>query len=121
VNGETTVTVTTTENGETKTEVLTGEEAEAYIDTDHLEDIDAPEGAKVIVKKMDHSVDIDIDVDDILNDPELQDLDEETKAKIKKALEGAMEDMDVDVHVEHLGDENESTVKTKVVVIDESK
>ncbi len=120
VNGETTVTITTTENGETKTEVLTGAEAEAYMETEHLNGEDHPKGANVFVKKMDNNVSLDLDIDEILNDPELKDLDEATKEKIKTALEGAMSDMEFDVDVEFSGDESgESIVKTKVMVIDE--
>jgi len=120
INGETTVTITTTENGETTTEVLTGTEAEAYLDDEQLNGEDHPAGSKVIVKKMDHEMSMNIDIDEILNDPELQDLDEETKAKIKTALEGAMGDMEFDVNVEYSDDASgEPIVKTKVMVIDE--
>lgn len=125
INGETTVTITTTENGETKTEILTGQEAEAYMEKDPMENMDLPEGANVIVKNMDHDVNIDIDVDKILNDPELQDLDEETKEKIKHAIENSLDEMEVDVQIEHSsntsGTSEEPIIKTKVMVIDESK
>ncbi|CAG5087161.1 hypothetical protein [Parvicella tangerina] len=122
VNGETTVTITTTENGETTTEILTGSEAEAYMSEEHIPDGEHSTDAKVIVKKMDHDVNIDLDIDEILNDPELKDLDEATRAKIKTALEGAMEDMEFDIDVEYTDAESdESIVKTKVMVIDEDE
>lgn len=124
INGETTVTITTTENGETTTEILTGDEAASYMETDHLSEHmgdDIPDGANVIVKTLDHNTEIDIDVAEIMNDPEIQSLDAETKEKIQNALEGAMENMDVDVKVIHTEGDHESTVKTKVMVIDESK
>lgn len=120
VDGETTVTITTTENGETTTEVLTGTEAEAYLDDEQLNGEDHPAGSKVIVKKMDHDMSMNLDIDEILNSPELQDLDEETKAKIRTALEGAMGDLDFDINVEYSDDASgEPIVKTKVMVIDE--
>lgn len=125
INGETTVTITTTENGETKTEILTGSEAETYMEKDPMENMNLPEGANVIVKNMQHDVNIDIDVDEILNDPELQNLDEETKQKIKHAIENSLNEMKVDVQVEHSNNTSESSeepiIKTKVMVIDESK
>ncbi|MCB9188621.1 MAG: hypothetical protein H6600_10170 [Flavobacteriales bacterium] len=120
INGETTVTITTTEDGKTTTEIISGDEAEKYLKEEKLDGSDAPEGSKVIVKKMDHSVNIELDIDEILNDPELQDLDEETREKVKNALENAMENMDVDMDVEYSGDDmDHPVVKTKVMVIDE--
>lgn len=120
INGETTITITTTENGDTKTEVITGEAAEKYLDEEKLDGSDAPKGSKVIVKKMDQSVNVDIDIVKILDDPELKDLDEETRAKIKKALEGAMENMEIDMDVQYTDDNSDHpVVKTKVMVIDE--
>lgn len=115
VNGETTVTITTTEDGETKTEILTGAEAEKYMEEDHIDGSETPENAKVIIKKMNsEEVNLNLDIDEILNDPELQDLDEEIKAKIKTALENSLNEMDMDVHVEHSGDPE---IKTKVMII----
>lgn len=119
VNGETTVTITTTEDGKTKTEVLTGSDAEAYMAEDKLSDLEAPVGAEVIIKKLDH-MDLDLNVDDIMNDPELQNLDEDIKVKVKAALENAMADAKIEMDFD-IDEQTNSKVKTKVIVIDEEK
>lgn len=117
INGETTVTITTTKNGETNTETLTGVEAELFLEKDHLNSQDVPEGAKVIIKKLDHNSEVNLNIDEILNDPELANLNEETKEKIKIAIENSIGD--IDHEMESTEKISGSKVTTKVVVIDE--
>lgn len=114
INGETTVTITTTEDGQVTTEVLTGIEAEAYMDKDPMEDTEIPEGAEVYIKKMNNEVSVDIDIESILNDPALIDVDQATKEKIRTAIENSMQKMDVEVNVDEKGED--PTIKTKVIV-----
>lgn len=120
INGEATVTITTTENGKTTTEVLTGEEAEAYMEEDPMESTEIPEGAEVFIKKLDHDVNVDVDIESILNDPAIADLDEATKEKIRIAVENGLEDMDIDVQVNE-SESGSSKLKTKVMVIEEGE
>lgn len=114
VNGETTVTVTTTKNGKEEVKILTGKEAENYMASNDLENMEHPEGAEVIIKKMENSSSFEIDTDEIMNDPELQGLDDATKAKVKKALDNVLNDMEIDI--DHT---SENQVETKVIVIEE--
>jgi len=114
VNGETTVTVTTTKDGKEEIKVLTGAEAEEYILENDLENMEHPEGTEVIIKKMESNSSINFDVEEILNDPELKGIDEETKAKIKKALDNAMKDVELDID-----QTSDTKIKTKVVVIED--
>ncbi len=114
VNGETTVTVTTTKDGKEEIKVLTGVEAEEYMLENDLENMEHPEGAEVIIKKMESNSSIDFDLEEILNDPELEGIDEETKAKIKKALDNAMKDIELDID-----QTSDTKMKTKVVVIED--
>jgi hypothetical protein len=114
INGETTVTVKTTKNGKEETQVLTGKEAEAYMASNDLENMDHPEGAEVIIKKIENSSSLEIDTDEIMKDPEMEGLDAVTKEKVKKALDNAISDIDLN----HTSDEK---FKTKVIVIDEDE
>ena len=114
INGETTVTVTTTENGKETVKKLTGIEAETYLAENKLEEGDHPEGAEVIVKTINTSKSTEIDTDEILNDPELDGLDAATKEKVKKALENALKDSEM-----HMESEGDQKIKTKIIISDE--
>jgi len=86
---DTTVTIETTKDGETTVEVLTGEDAAAYISEHEMgegKENSSSEDVKIIVKKMDAEGD-DINIDEILEDADLDGVGEGIKKEIKESLE----------------------------------
>lgn len=118
INGETTVTISTTKDGKEEVKTLTGEEAKDYMAMNDLTGDENPNGSEIIIKKIENSSSLDIDVDEILSDPALVDIDDATKEKVKKALENSLSDIELDIDFDNSTD---SKVKTKVIVIDEEK
>jgi hypothetical protein len=116
VNGKTTVTITTTENGKEDIKVLTGKEAEDYMVKNSFEGENHPEGAEIIIKNLSNSSTLNINVEEVLSDPELEGIDAETKAKIKNALENALSESEI--NVDKTG---EMTVTSKVIVINDEE
>ena len=114
INGETTVTVTTIENGKETVKKLTGIEAEIYLAENKLDEGNHPEGAEIIVKTINSNSTTDINPEEILNDPELDGLDAATKEKVKKALENALKESEM-----HIESDDEQKIKTKIIITDE--
>lgn len=82
INGEKTVTITTTKDGEESTEILTGEKAEKYISEHEMHS----SGHSEINKKIIMDLDDDFDFEKMIDLSDFEGLSEEIQNKIEKII-----------------------------------